>query len=111
MKKYNLNANQFVKKSVTFALAYAEYENWFLTDPELKRMMKIIRDEYEKIMSSPRNVKRLERKLRAGKISQESLDRMESKAEDIEKDVKKLKKKKKPGRPKEKRRPGRPKER
>ena len=111
MKKYNLNANQFVKKSVTFALAYAEYENWFLTDPELKKMMKIIRDEYEKIMSNPRNVKRLERKLRAGKISQESLDRMESKAEDIEKDVKKLKKKKKPGRPKEKRRPGRPKKR
>ena len=109
MKKYNLNANQFVKKSVTFALAYAEYENWFLTDPELKKMMKIIRDEYEKIMSNPRNVKRVEKMLGARKISQEGLDKLESRAIDIEKEIKKLRKKKKPGRPKVKKKRGRPK--
>ena len=109
MKKYNLNTNQFVRKSVMFAIENAEYENLLLTDPEFMKMMKIIRDESGKIMSSPRIVKRIERKMGARKITQESLDRLESKAEDIEKDVKKLRKKKKPGAPKIKKKRGKPK--
>ena len=108
-KKYNLNVNQFIRKSVMFAVENAEYENLVLTDPEFMKMMKIIRDESGKIMSNPRIVKRIERKMGARKITQESLDRLESKAEDIEKDVKKLRKKKKSGAPKIKKKRGKPK--
>ena len=108
MKKYNLNTNQFVRKSVMFAIENAEYENLLLTDPEFMKMMKIIRDESEKIMSKPQTVKHIERKLGAGKISQESLDRLESTASDIEKEIKKLKEKKNPGRKKTRKKPGRP---
>ena len=108
MKKYNLNTNQFVRKSVMFAIENAEYENLLLTDPEFMKMMKIIRDESEKIMSKPQTVKHIERKLGAGKISQESLDRLESTASDIEKEIKKLKEKKNPGRKKTRKEPGRP---
>ena len=110
MKKYNLNTNQFVRKSVMFAIENAEYENLLLTDPEFMKMMKIIRDESEKIMSKPQTVKHIERKLGAGKISQESLDRLESTASDIEKEIKKLKEKKNPGRKKSRKKPGRPKD-
>ena len=109
MKKYNLNDNQLVRKSVMFAVENAEYENLVLTDPEFMKMMKIIRDESGKIMSNPRIVKRIERKLGAGKISQEALDRLESAASDIDKDVKTLRKKKKPGPKKTRKKPGRPK--
>ena len=108
MKKYNLNINQFVRKSVMFAIENAEYEDLLLTDPEFMKMMKIIRDESEKIMSNPQTVKHIERKLGAGKISQESLDRLESTASDIEKEIKKLKEKKNPGRKKTRKKPGRP---
>ena len=75
------------------------------------KMMKIIRDESEKIMSNPQTVKHIERKLGAGKISQEALDNLESNASDIDKDVKTLRKKKKPGPKKAKKKRGRPKER
>ena len=109
-KKYNLNVNQFIRKSVMFAVENAEYENLVLTDPEFMKMMKIIRDESEKIMSNPQTVKHIERKLGAGKISQESLDRLESTASDIEKEIKKLKEKKNPGRKKTRKKPGRPKD-
>ena len=109
-KKYNLNVNQFIRKSVMFAVENAEYENLVLTDPEFMKMMKIIRDESEKIMSKPQTVKHIERKLGAGKISQESLDRLESTASDIEKEIKKLKEKKNPGRKKTRKKPGRPKD-
>ena len=107
-KKYNLNVNQFIRKSVMFAVENAEYENLVLTDPEFMKMMKIIRDESGKIMSNPRIVKRIERKLGAGKISQEALDRLESAASDIDKDVKTLRKKKKPGPKKTRKKPGKP---
>ena len=109
LKKYNLNANQLVRKSVMFTIEQAEFENMVLTNPEFMKILKIIFDEAGKIMSNPRIVKRIERKMGARKITQESLDRLESKAEDIEKDVKKLRKKKKPGAPKIKKKRGKPK--
>ena len=109
MKKYNLNDNQLVRKSVMFAVENAEYENMILTNPEFMKIMKIIRDESGKIMSNPRIVERIERKLEAGKINQESLDNLESNADDIDKDVKTLRKKKKPGKPKTMKKRGRPK--
>ena len=109
LKKYNLNANQFVRKSVMIAIELAEYENMITTSPEIMKIVKTINDEAGKIMSNPRIVKRIERKMGDRKITQESLDRLESKAEDIEKDVKKLRKKKKSGAPKINRKRGKPK--
>ena len=109
MKKYNLNDNQLVRKSVMFAVENAEYENLILRDPKFMKMMKLIGDETRKIMSNPRIVERLERKLGAGKITQESLDKLESSASDIDKDIKKLRKKKIPGKKKTEKKRGRPK--
>ena len=108
MKKYNLNDNQLVRKSVMFAVENAEYENLILRDPKFMKMMKLIGDETKKIMSNPRIVERLERKLGAGKITQESLDKLESSASDIDKDIKKLRKKKIPGKKKTEKKRGRP---
>ena len=109
MKKYNLNDNQLVRQSVMFAVENAEYENLILRDPKFMKMMKLIGDETRKIMSNPRIVERLERKLGAGKITQESLDKLESSASDIDKDIKKLRKKKIPGKKKTEKKRGRPK--
>ena len=111
LKKYNLNANQFVRNSVMIAIELAEYQNMIATSPAIRKIVKTISDEARKIMSNPRIVKRIERKLGAGKISQEALDRLESAANDIDKDVKTLRKKKKPGPKKAKKKRGRPKER
>ena len=108
MKKYNLNDNQLVRQSVMFAVENAEYENLILRDPKFMKMMKLIGDETRKIMSNPRIVERLERKLGAGKITQESLDKLESSASDIDKDIKKLRKKKIPGKKKTEKKRGRP---
>ena len=59
-------------------------------------------------MSNPRILKRIEKKMAAEKISQEALDRLESAGSDIDKDVKTLRKKKKPGPKKTRKKPGRP---
>ena len=59
MKKYNLNDNQLVRKSVMFAVENAEYENLILRDPKFMKMMKLIGDETKKIMSKKRFYKKL----------------------------------------------------
>ena len=109
MKKYNVNPNQLVKRSVSLAIGYTEYVNLASTDPKFRKIFETIIDESQKIMSDPRILKRIEKKMAAEKISQESLDRLESAGSDIDKDVKTLRKKKEPGRPKTKKKRGRPK--
>ena len=111
MKKYNVNPNQLVKRSVSLAIGYTEYENLASTDPKFRKIFETIIDESQKIMSNPRILKRIEKKMAAEKISQEALDNLESNASDIDKDVKTLRKKKKPGPKKAKKKRGRPKER
>ena len=111
MKKYNVNPNQLVKRSVSLAIGYTEYENLASTDPKFRKIFETIIDESQKIMSDPRILKRIEKKMAAEKISQEALDNLESNASDIDKDVKTLRKKKKPGPKKAKKKRGRPKER
>ena len=111
MKKYNVNPNQLVKRSVFLAIGYTEYENLASTDPKFRKIFETVIDESQKIMSNPRILKRIEKKMAAEKISQESLDRLENTASGIDKDVKTLRKKKEPGRPKTKKKRGRPKER
>ena len=109
MKKYNVNPNQLVKRSVSLAIGYTEYVNLASTDPKFRKIFETVIDESQKIMSNPRILKRIEKKMAAEKISQESLDRLESAGSDIDKDVKTLRKKKEPGRPKTKKKRGRPK--
>ena len=111
-KKYDVkNDNQLVRRSVFLAIGYTEYENLASTDPKFRKIFETIIDESQKIMSNPRIVKRIEKKMAAEKISQEVLDKLESDASDIDKDVKTLRKKKKPGPKKAKKKRGRPKER
>ena len=110
MKKYNVNSNQLVKRSVSLAIGYTEYVNLASTDPKFRKIFETIIDESQKIMSNPRIVKRIEKKMAAEKISQEALDRLESAGSDIDKDVKTLRKKKKPGPKKTRKKPGRPKD-
>ena len=111
MKKYNVNPNQLVKRSVSLAIGYTEYVNLASTDPKFRKIFETVIDESQKIMSNPRILKRIEKKMAAEKISQEALDRLESAGSDIDKDVKTLRKKKKPGPKKAKKKRGRPKER
>ena len=108
MKKYNVNSNQLVKRSVFLAIGYTEYENLASTDPKFRKIFETIIDESQKIMSDPRILKRIEKKMATEKISQEALDNLESYAGDIDKDVKTLRKKKKPGPKKTRKKPGRP---
>ena len=111
MKKYNVNPNQLVKRSVFLAIGYTEYVNLASNDPKIRKIIDTAFAETEKIMSNPRILKRIEKKMAAEKISQEALDRLESVGSDIDKDVKTLRKKKKPGPKKAKKKRGRPKER
>ena len=108
MKKYNVNPNQLVKRSVFLAIGHTEYENLASKDPKFRKILELIFEESQKIMNDPRVVKRITKKLVAEKINQESLDRLENTASDIDKDVKTLRKKKKLGRPKIKKKRGRP---
>ncbi len=64
-------------------------------------------NETTEIMTNPRILKRIERKLE-GKISQKSLDKLETKSDEIQKEVEILKKKK-PGRKRIIKKRGRPK--
>ena len=80
-------------------------------DPEIKQIFMTTIDESRKIMSNPRILKRIEKRLRFEKITQEGLDKLERNASDLEKDVETLRKKKKPGPKKTKKPRGRPKKR
>ena len=108
MKKYNVNPNQLVKRSVSLAIGYTEYVNLASTDPKFRKIFETVIDESQKIMSNPRILKRIEKKMAAEKISQEALDRLESAGSDIDKDVKTLRKKKKPAPKKTRKKAGRP---
>ena len=108
MKKYNVNPNQLVKRSVSLAIGYTEYVNLASTDPKFRKIFETVIDESQKIMSNPRILKRIEKKMAAEKISQEALDRLESAGNDIDKDVKTLRKKKKPGPKKTRKKAGKP---
>ena len=109
MKKHNVVANQLVRRSIFYAIERAEYENAILADPQMRKIFKTIVDESQKIMTNPRIVKRLEKRLGFEKISQEDIDKLEIAASSVEKDHKTLVKKKKSGRSKIKRKRGKPK--
>ena len=107
IKKHNLTVNDFIRKCVFFTVKQAEYESAILKDPEIMKMIKIMVAETKKIMSNPKVTKRIEKKVEDGKISEETVDRLENSASDIAKDMKILRKKKKSGPRRIKRKRGR----
>ncbi len=107
IKKHNLTVNDFIRKCVFFTVEQAEYESAILKDPEIMKMIKIMVAETKKIMSNPKVTKRIEKKVEDGKISEETVDRLENSASDIAKDMKILRKKKKSGPRRIKRKRGR----
>ena len=97
IKENSVTVNDFIRKCVFFTIEQVEYKNLILKDPKLKKMIELLYNEATEIMTNPRILKRIERKLE-GKISQKSLDKLETKSDEIQKEVEILKKKKKPGR-------------
>ena len=104
----SVTVNDFIRKCVFFTIEQVEYENLILKDKKLKKMIELMYNETTEIMTNPRILKRIERKLE-GKISQKSLDKLETKSDEIQKEVEILKKKKKPGRKRIIKKRGRPK--
>jgi len=108
IKENSVTINAFIRNCVFFTIEQVEYENLILKDPKLKKMIELLYNEATEIMKNPQNVKRIERKLE-GKISQKSLDKLETKSDEIQKEVQILRKKKKPGRKRIIKKRGRPK--
>ena len=109
MKKYNLNANQLVRRSVMLAIQRTEYEDVLKKNPEV---LKIFKDYYEyfgKLLEKPSEAKRLEKALK--KIGNKAIEKAEKQSLEIDNDMSKLLTEKKPGRPKIKKKRGRPKKR
>ena len=109
IKENGVTVNDFIRKCVFNTLERVEYENLILKDKKFKKMLDLIINETTKIMENPRNLKRLERKFGELIISQKSLDKLETKLIEIQKEVEILRKKKKPGRKRIIKKRGRPK--
>ena len=92
IKENSVTVNDFIRKCVFFTIEQVKYENLILKDKKLKKMIELIYNESTEIMTNPRILKRIERKLE-GKISQKSLDKLETKSDEIQKEVEILKKK------------------
>ena len=108
IKENGVTVNDFIRKCVFNTLERVEYENLILKDKKIKKMFDLMINESTKIMENPRNLKRLERKF-DGIISQKSLDKLETRFIEIQKEVEILRKKKKPGRKRIIKKRGRPK--
>ena len=109
IKENGVTVNDFIRKCVFNTLERVEYENLILKDKKFKKMLDLIINETTKIMENPRNLKHLERKFGELIISQKSLDKLETKLIEIQKEVEILRKKKKPGRKRIIKKRGRPK--
>jgi hypothetical protein len=108
IKKNSMTANYFIRQCVIFTVEQAQYEKIFQENKEAQKWITAIWEESAKIMNDPRNLKLMERKLE-GKISQKSLDKLETDANELQKEVEILRKKKKPGRKRIIKKRGRPK--
>ena len=109
MKKYNLNANQLVRRSVMLAIQRTEYEDVLKKNPEVLKFFKDYYDYFGKLLEKPSEAKRLEKTLK--KIGNDAIAKAEKRSLEIDNDMSKLLTEKKPGRPKIKKKRGRPKER
>tara|TARA_B100001179_G_scaffold190482_1_gene147145 strand:- start:18 stop:413 length:396 start_codon:yes stop_codon:yes gene_type:complete len=107
-KEYNLNDNQLVRQAVKDAINQLLLKEAFQSNPKLLKFFKSQYKYMEKFVERPSQKKRMEDEL-SKKFTQKDLDQFENVFAKADKVVKKLAKKKKPGRPKIKKKRGRPK--
>ena len=107
-KEYNLNDNQLVRQAVKDAINQLLLKEAFQSNPKLLKFFKSQYKYMEKFVERPSQKKRMEDEL-SKKLTQKDLDQFENVFAKADKVVKKLAKKKKPGRPKIKKKRGRPK--
>ena len=107
-KEYNLNDNQLVRQAVKDAINQLLLKEAFQSNPKLLKFFKSQYKYMEKFVERPSQKKRMEDEL-SKKFTQKDLDKFENVFAKADKVVKKLAKKKKPGRPKIKKKRGRPK--
>ena len=107
-KEYNLNDNQLVRQAVKDAINQLLLKEALLTNPKLLKLFKSQYKYMKKFAERPSQKKRMEDEL-SKKFTQNDLDQFENVFAKADKVVKKLAKKKKPGRPKIKKKRGRPK--
>ena len=107
LKKYNLNANQLVRQSVMFAIQRAEYEDLLKKNPKVLKLFKDYYEYFGKLLEKPSEAKRLEKALK--KIGNKAIEKAEKQSLEIDNDMSKLLKEKKPGPPKIKKKRGKPK--
>ena len=108
-KEYNLNDNQLVRQAVIDAINQLLLKEALLTNPKLLKLFKSQYKYMKKFAERPSQKKRMEDEL-SKKFTQKDLDQFENVFAKADKVVKKLAKKKKPGRPKVKKKRGRPKD-
>ena len=109
-KEYNLNDNQLVRQAVKDAINQLLLKEALQSNPKLLKFFKSQYKYMEKFVERPSQKKRMEDEL-SKKFTQKDLDKFENVFAKADKVVKKLAKKKKPGRPKIKKKRGRPKKR
>jgi hypothetical protein len=107
-KEYNLNDNQLVRQAVKDAINQLLFKEALQSNPKLLKFFKSQYKYMEKFVEKPSQKKRMEDEL-SKKFTQKDLDQFENVFAKADKVVKKLAKKKKPGRPKIKKKRGRPK--
>ena len=109
-EKYNLNDNQLVCQAVRATITQVLIQEALQSNPKLLKFFKSQYKYMEKFVERPSQKKRMEDEL-SKKFTQKDLDKFENVFAKADKVVKKLAKKKKPGRPKIKKKRGRPKKR
>ena len=107
-EKYNLNDNQLVCQAVRATITQVLIQEALQSNPKLLKFFKSQYKYMEKFVERPSQKKRMEYEL-SKKFTQKDLDQFENVFAKADKVVKKLAKKKKPGRPKIKKKRGRPK--
>ena len=107
-KEYNLNDNQLVRQAVKDAINQLLLKEALQSNPKLLKFFKSQERFMKKFVERPSQKKRMEDEL-SKKFTQKDLDQFENVFAKADKVVKKLAKKKKPGRPKIKKKRGRPK--
>ena len=107
-KEYNLNDNQLVRQAVKDAINQLLLKEALQSNPKLLKFFKSQERFMKKFVERPSQKKRMEYEL-SKKFTQKDLDQFENVFAKADKVVKKLAKKKKPGRPKIKKKRGRPK--
>ena len=99
-KEYNLNDNQLVCRAVRGAISQLLFQEALSKNPKLLKFFKSQERFMKKFVERPSQQKRFHDELSKKKVTQKDLDQFEDVFAKADKIVKKLAKKKKPGRQK-----------